>query len=80
MERDAELGIVPTTPLPASRWGTEHFQRPQAGAGSGFDSEGFEDLQDMLLYRRFTVAKDGGNLAVGLALRQPQQRFRDPWG
>jgi hypothetical protein len=44
--------------LSSSRGRTEHFKSAQTGCGSSFGAELFEDFEDMLFHRRFTVRVD----------------------
>jgi hypothetical protein len=41
-----------------NRGRTEHFKSAQTGCGSSFGAELFEDFEDMLFHRRFTVRVD----------------------
>jgi hypothetical protein len=63
--------------LSSSRGRTEHFKGSQAGCGSSFDAELVEYFEDMLFYRRFGIAENDCDLAVGFALGKPQQCFGD---
>src|ERR1700754_3394722 len=62
-----------------SRRRTQHFQGSEGGCGSGLDPELIENVEDMFFHRGFAVGENHGNLAIGLTLSEPEQRFGDAW-
>jgi hypothetical protein len=58
--------------LSSSGQGTEHFKRAQAGSGSRFNAERYEDFENVLFHCRFAIAKNRCDLTICFTLGEPQ--------
>src|SRR6266481_5860906 len=63
-----------------SLWRTQDFQRAQGGGITAFDAQLLKNIAEVLLHGFFCHTANDGDVAIGLALSDPEEHFGFPRG